>query len=448
MVNTTHDTGVLVPGITAPSTVACVRSLGRRDIVTVVGAASRNTPATVSRYCDAVVDLPAPSDGLSAYADALVSLAARNDVRTVVPVREADVFVLSKHRDEFAAAVETPWPEFGTLRRVQDRLELFESADAAGVDAPETARLDEWDDWSRKTITKPRYSIAAPDYLGTDGHGRTVGSTVYNEPNERPDIDACVDERGHVPIVQEYVSDSNEYGFFALYDHGEAVATFQHCQRRGYKYPGGPSAYRESVRIPELEAAGRALLDELEWHGLAMVEFLRDPETGAFKLMEVNPRFWSSLPFSVRAGADFPYYYWQLASGQPVEQPPYEVGIGGHLLRGELCYLHSVATETYPFVEKPTVASAVRDVLISLVRDPRFDYAVANDPRPFVRDCLNAVRPGLEALSPGWLRFDHGDDVSASATGSVVDGASDGTATTDRRTDGHAEAPVRVKKGD
>lgn len=443
MDTTEHDAGVLVPGITAPSTVACVRSLGRRSVPTVVAAHSRTTPAAASRYCDTVVELPDPSDGLSAYADALVSLAVRDDVRTVIPVREADVFVLSKHKDEFATVVETPWPDFETLRRVQDRLELLEAADAAGVDAPETAPLDEWDDWSRKTITKPRYSITAPAYLGADSQGR-VGSTVYNEPNERPDIDACVDERGHVPIVQEYVSDSYEYGFFALYDRGEAVATFQHRQHRGYKYPGGPSAYRESVRIPELDTAGRALLDELEWHGLAMVEFLRDPETGAFKLMEVNPRFWSSLPFSVRAGADFPYYYWQLATGESIDQPAYDVGIGGHLLRGELCYLHSVATETYPFVEKPALSSAVWDVSISLVREPRFDYAVADDLRPFVRDCLNVIRPGLRALAPEWSRVDHGDDVSTS----TMDEASDDATTTNRRTDGHAEAPVRAKKGD
>ncbi|WP_455448863.1 carboxylate--amine ligase [Natrinema thermotolerans] len=391
-----EDASVLVPGIAAPSTVACCRSLRPRGVRTVVGSESRSTPAATSAYRDEFVGLPDPETDLAAYGDALRSLAERTDIETIVPVREEDVYVLADRRNEFATDVATPWPAFETLRRVQDRVDLFAAADAAGVAAPETALLDEWDDWDRETILKPRYTVAAPAYLGSSAAHATIGSTEYQPPGTEPDRQAEIDTRGHVPLVQERIPDSPEYGFFALYDHGDPVATFQHCQRRGWKYCGGPSAYRESVFIPELEDAGRALLDELEWHGLAMVEFLRDPSDGEFKLMEINPRFWSSLPFSVRAGADFPAYYWQLATGEPItSEPTYEVGMGGHLLRGELSYVHSVATEEYPLVERPSLGAAVREVATSLVAHPRFDYAVADDPVPFVQDGVNLVRTWL-----------------------------------------------------
>jgi len=183
------------------------------------------------------------------------------------------------------------------------------------------------------------------------------------------------------------VPGTDEYGFFALYDEGEPVAAFQHRQLRGYKYCGGPSAYRESVDIPELEAAGLRLLDHLDWHGLAMVEFLRDDETGEFKLMEVNPRFWSSLPFTVQAGVDFPNCYRALAAGErPATDPDYEVGIAGHLLRGELLHLHSVLFEDYPLVDRPSVVGTAAAMVASLVRHPRFDYLSADDLGPFLRD--------------------------------------------------------------
>ncbi|WP_226042573.1 carboxylate--amine ligase [Natrinema sp. DC36] len=394
------DAGVVVPGIDAPSTVACLRSLRPRGVRTIVGSESRSTPAAASAYRDEFVGLPDPNSDLAAYGDALLSLAERPDVETIVPVREEDVYVLAERKDAFADEVATPWPDFETLRQVQDRVELFAAADAAGVAAPDTALLDQWDDWDRETIVKPRYTVASSDYLGARFDDAEIGSTEYQQPGVRPDPQAELETRGHVPIVQERIPDSREFGFFALYDHGEAVATFQHCQRRGWKYCGGPSAYRESVHIPELETAGRALLDELEWHGLAMVEFLRDPADGEFKLMEINPRFWSSLPFSVRAGADFPYYYWQLATGESiVSEPTYEVGMGGHLLRGELSYLHSVATEAYPLVERPSLQTAAREVATSLVRHPRFDYAVADDPVPFFQDGVNLVRAWLDSRS-------------------------------------------------
>ncbi|WP_254765176.1 carboxylate--amine ligase [Natrinema marinum] len=394
------DASVVVPGIDAPSTVACLRSLRPRGVRTIVGSESRSTPAAASSHRDEFVSLPDPEIDLPAYGDALLSLAERPDVETIIPVREEDVYVLADRKDDFADEVATPWPDFETLRRVQDRVELFDAAAAAGVEAPETARLDEWDDWDRETIVKPRYTVAAPAYLGPTFDRAEIGSTEYQRPGTRPDTTTEVETRGHVPLVQERIPDSREFGFFALYDRGDPVATFQHCQRRGWEYCGGPSAYRESVSIPELEDAGRALLGELEWHGLAMVEFLRDPADGEFKLMEINPRFWSSLPFSVRAGADFPYYYWQLATGEALpSDPTYEVGMGGHLLRGELSYLHSVATKEYPLVERPSLDEAARDVAASLVRHPRFDYAVPDDPVPFFQDGVNLVRAWLRSTA-------------------------------------------------
>ena len=398
------DAGVVVPGIDAPSTVACLRSLRPRGVRTIVGSESRSTPAASSAYRDEFVALPDPEADLDAYGDALLSLAKRADVETIIPVREEDIYVLAERKDEFADVIATPWPDFETLRRVQDRVELFAAADGAGVAAPETALLDQWDDWEQETIVKPRYTVAASAYLGSRADDAAIGSTEYQRPGTRPDPEAERERRGHVPLVQARIPDSREFGFFALYDHGDPVATFQHCQRRGWKYCGGPSAYRESVHIPDLEAAGRALLDELEWHGLAMVEFLRDPTDGEFKLMEINPRFWSSLPFSVRVGADFPTYYWQLATDEPItSEPTYEVGVGGHLLRGELSYLHSVATEEYPLVERPSLGTAAREVATSLVSQPRFDYAVLDDPVPFFQDGVNLVRAWLDGRADGGM---------------------------------------------
>jgi predicted ATP-grasp superfamily ATP-dependent carboligase len=134
------------------------------------------------------------------------------------------------------------------------------------------------------------------------------------------------------------------------------------------------------------------LLDELDWHGLAMVEFLRDEETGDFKLMEINPRFWSSLPFTVQAGVDFPYYYWQLCNGGCERiGADYDVGVAGHLLRGELLYLHSILTDDVDLVERPSFPTALGSVLRSIVTHRRFDYLQVDDPRPFVRDLRNAV---------------------------------------------------------
>ncbi|WP_090382881.1 carboxylate--amine ligase [Natronobacterium texcoconense] len=391
------DGSVAVPAITAPSTLACFRSLGRRNgerIRTIALADRDGVPATRSKYCDESVPVPSPHEDLVAYKDALLSIAMRPDVRTIIPVRDVDVYVLAKYRDEFDEYVSTPWPDIETLRSVQDRVRLFDAAESAGVAVPETRLLgDSNDDWDRQWIVKARYSILVDEYVDRYSPAEFLDppKTEYLRPGAEPDVDRFRREMDHDPLLQEYVPTTEEYGFFALYDHGEPVATFQHRQRRGYSYAGGASSFRESVRIPALEEAGRDLLDHLEWHGLAMVEFLRDDETGEFKLMEINPRFWSSLPFSVQAGADFPYYYWQLANGRKDRiDHEYEAGLAGHLIRGELLYLRSILFEDVDLAEKPSFTTAVSEIVTSMVEHPRFDCASVDDVRPFLWDMREA----------------------------------------------------------
>ncbi|WP_160162964.1 carboxylate--amine ligase [Halobiforma nitratireducens] len=393
------ETSVAVPAITAPSTLACFRSFGRKeglDVRTIALADRDGIPATRSKYCDESIPVPSPHENLLAYKDALLSVAMRPDLKTIIPVRDVDVYVLAKYKDEFDQYVSTPWPDLETLAATQDRVRLFDAAEAAGVPVPETALLDssgpDWD-WNRKWIVKARYSILVDEYVDryTPAEFLDPPKTEYLPRGSEPDIDRLRREMDHVPLLQEYVPTTEEYGFFALYDHGEPVATFQHRQLRGYSYAGGASSFRESVRIPALEEAGRDLLDHLEWHGLAMVEFLRDDETGEFKLMEINPRFWSSLPFSVQAGADFPYYYWQLANGDRDRiEHAYEAGMAGHLLRGELLYLRSILSEDVDLAEKPSFTSAVAEIARSMVEHPRFDCASVDDVRPFLWDMREA----------------------------------------------------------
>ncbi|WP_117591318.1 carboxylate--amine ligase [Haloprofundus halophilus] len=386
---------IVIPAISAPSSVSFVRSLGRRDVRPITVSERKTASGFSSRYSAESHVVPGPGEDLQGYEDALLSLAERSDVRTLVPMREADVFVLARRRERFADHVSTLWPSFEQLRTVHDRLRLVEVAADAGVSAPETQLLSEVDDRDRNRIVKGRYSVLTHEYEASVPPRKLLdpGSTSYLEAGTEPDVASIRGEMRHDPIAQEFV-DGDEYALWALYDDGEPVATCQKHQLRGWNYAGGTSVYRRTVRLPELEAAGRALLDELDWHGFASVQFKREPESGEFTLMEINPRVWVSLPCSVRAGADFPLYYWQTATGRPVDidpENPYEVDVATHLLRGEAAHLTSILTNEESFVDPPTLASTAVGMAKSMYRPKHrgIDYLSADDPLPFVRGALN-----------------------------------------------------------
>ncbi|MDS0258515.1 ATP-grasp domain-containing protein [Haloarcula sp. S1CR25-12] len=394
-VQATSEDAIVVISNQAPASVNIIRSLGRRGVRTIGAADRTRTPAIASRYCDESVQLPDPFSDIHAYRDALLDLARRPDVRTIAPVREPDVYVLSKYRDAFGDHVATLWPDAETLAQAHDRIALVDAAREAGVAVPETELLTDVDDWDGRNIVKGRYGFLADRYVEDidPEANRDMAGTQYIEPGESPDVEGLVDRMGHVPIVQEYV-EGTEFTIRALYDRGEAVVSTQKALRRGMKYPRGPSVYHEAVDIPALEDAGLAILDELDWHGLASVGFIRDRETGTFKLLEINPRFWASLPCDIHAGVDYPYYYWQLANGAsgPFD-PAYRPGTASHFLRGEIVHLHSVLTEEYPYVTRPSVAETLGGMGQSLLEQPNFDFFSLDDPRPFVRDTLNMVLP-------------------------------------------------------
>lgn len=385
----------IITATDSASSIACVRSLGSHGVHTIVVAERETATPFSSRYCDEAVVVPSPREELLAYGDALLSIAKRPAVQTIVPTREEDAYVLSRRRDEFEPHVTTLWPSFETLATVHDRLRLAQAAADAGVPVPETQLLDEVDDWDRNQIVKPRYSILANAY--SDSISPNVcdraQSVTYLPRGIEPDRESLVAElRGAEPIVQEFVPSDGEYSFAALYEDGTPVTTYQKRHVRGKTYAGGPSVYRESVFLPQLQEYGRTLLDHLGWHGIAEVQFLRNANTDEFELLEINPIVWGSIPCAIRAGADFPHDFWLLATGNRDRiTPGYTLGVSTHFLYGELGYLASVLRDEYPLVERPRFHSAVWDVVSSLIESRNFDHLRIDDPRPFVRGVFNAL---------------------------------------------------------
>ncbi|WP_226021231.1 carboxylate--amine ligase [Halomicrobium salinisoli] len=388
------DDRVLIPTGHDAASYVCVRSLADRGVEAVVASDKDGVPAGASRYCADSATLPPPREDLVAYRDALLSLAERPSVRTVIPVRPEDCYVLSRYREAFEEHVSLPVPSLDQLTAVQDRLRLAEVAEAAGVPVPETRALSEVDDWDGERIVKSRYNVLADAYMPELGPSEidVVKDIRHVEPGEVPDADAIRTEMGHDPVVQEFVPYDDEYMFAGIYDHGEPLSTFQHRQIRGTSYTGGGGVYRRSVYVPELERVARDLLSELDWHGLACIEYMHDAETGEFVLTEINPRMWQSLPSTVRAGVDFPYHYWLLATGRADEvDPGYDLGVGSHFLHGEIEYLASVLHEDSPLIERPSVAGSLWAVAVSILTEPHFDYFALDDPGPFFRGVLNAL---------------------------------------------------------
>jgi protein-tyrosine-phosphatase len=141
--------------------------------------------------------------------------------------------------------------------------------------------------------------------------------------------------------VQEYVRGRGT-GVELLLADGEPLLEFQH-QRLHEPPQGGAGPYRQSIPLtPELRNAALAFLGALRYTGVAMVEFKVDPQTKKWAFIEVNGRFWGSLPLAVAAGADFPLALFQfLVEGRREFPQRYRVGLCCRNWRNDLWWLRT-----------------------------------------------------------------------------------------------------------
>jgi predicted ATP-grasp superfamily ATP-dependent carboligase len=200
-------------------------------------------------------------------------------------------------------------------------------------------------------------------------------------------------------VVQPFVEGTGA-GYFALVRHGQVLVEFAHRRIRDVRPTGSGSAVRESVAVdPSLAVPSRALLDALGWHGVAMVEYRMTPD-GRPVFLEINPRFWTSLPLAIAAGVDFPSLLVQMAAGgHPPAQPAYRAGVRARWWVGDVQHLAQVvrgAPRGYPGVFPGRGATLLS--FLTPTRGMVHDNFRWDDPLPELGDWLHFVARRLPAF--------------------------------------------------
>src|SRR5262249_46299819 len=120
-------------------------------------------------------------------------------------------------------------------------------------------------------------------------------------------------------IVQQRIDNVHVEGAFFLANHGEVVSYYGHKRIRVFPETGGVTVYSEYHHNERLKEIGSALLKKLNWHGMAMVEFLFDPSVNDYKIIELNPRLWGSFLLSEFAQTGFTENYCNICLQQPAK---------------------------------------------------------------------------------------------------------------------------------
>jgi predicted ATP-grasp superfamily ATP-dependent carboligase len=225
------------------------------------------------------------------------------------------------------------------------------------------------------------------------GTVRTAGRPRYaRNPAEFETAYRDLSSRSSAVLIQEFVRGDGA-GYFALLHHGELRAEFAHRRIRDVYPTGSGSAVRISVEPdPEIRRSSLAILSALRWHGVAMVEF-RSEAGSPPVFMEVNGRFWHSLPLACYAGVDFPALLARMAEDGDIEVTTgYRTGVRCRWLLGDARHLVEVwkgPPSGYPG-QYPGKMRTLLDVLMP-VPGTYHDLFQWSDPLPEVADWFYTI---------------------------------------------------------
>jgi D-aspartate ligase len=299
-----------------------VRSLGRHNIP-VWALVDAHRLAAFSRYCTRAVHWPDASD--SDKVKWLKGLGRSHQLYNWVlfPASDETARLVSLHRKALTSHYGITTPDWDVMRWAYDKRLPYQLAASLGLshartflprDRSEVESLN----CEFPVILKPAYKRRVNRFTHSKAwlvKDRGQLLALYD--------DAAVLVGAGMVIVQELIAGGgeNQFSFACLYIDGYPVASL--TARRTRQYPidfGYSSSLVETVNLPEIEIPAKRLLRSLRYSGVAEVEFKYDYRDSKYKLLEINPRFWTWHSLGSQAGVDFPYLVWQIANGQTITE--------------------------------------------------------------------------------------------------------------------------------
>ena len=279
-----------------------------------------------SRYKSKFFRAPPMSDA-KAYLAFLINLADKMNAKgwVIIPNNDEAVYFLSKNKELLASYYKIPTPPWEIIKNIHIKKNTYQLAERHGIPVPKTfypANSYELDhlDLSFPMVVKPSirdnfYNKVKKKAIRVD-NGQQLHK-VYDW--------ACTIIPPSEVMIQEFIPGgaSHLYSYCLFIKNGEVISGISANRSRQHPMDfGHATTYAEVVDIPILKEMATTFLSLINYYGIAEVEFMKDPNGGKYKLIEVNPRIWGWHSLAIAAGIDLPYFLYQDLTGETIKPPP------------------------------------------------------------------------------------------------------------------------------
>lgn len=381
------------------SALAAVRSLGKAGVHVIVGATRSSGMATRSRYVAKRFTYPEPKSSKASFLAAINTQIEHWYKKTGQPVvllcfSDATHVTLVESINIFSGKVSFPLPSSDSFKVAFDKRKTAALADRIGIQTIPTLDVLESSKYQYPVVIKPARSIS---WRHEKGIFKTA-EFVFDADTLTKKFNFLKEQTGDAPIVQKIIK-GEEYGVELLCKDGNVFMQFAHQRIRSLSPTGGAAVVKQTAPMfhltEKMVSDSIKLAEALVWTGPIMIEWKVDHETDKAYLMEINGRFWGSLPLAVMAGADFPLAYYQLATGVQVSgaQNFVPLNIRSRHLLGDIKCLFKVLFDRsrIRFLLYPTRNRALVHFFIDFF-NAKGDVWSWKDPLPAVFELIDVLR--------------------------------------------------------
>lgn len=393
---------VLVLGHEMRSTLSVIRSLGRGGLEVHLGTDfSEPALCKYSKYITETHYFPSVRDNMDHFIDALLKHVGANKYELVIPTTDIFMVPLVRCRNEIEPDTPLAAPNDKAFWTAYNKFLTVKLASSLNIPVPVSKRID--------CQSKGRISFKPTDFPKIIKPFHT--QLVVNKSIHHYGVKMARDKAEYETVLADYlcvtpvlVQDffiGTGIGVEVICFDGEVLVAFQH-RRVHEPFHGGGSSYRMSVSLnPELLDYSKRLMASLQWTGVAMVEFLLNDLTEKSVLVEINGRFWGSLPLALKAGIDFPVYLYQmLVEGKKSFPVKYRENIYCRNLVNDFWWLYSNvrAPSKDPYLKTvplPSLMKESKNIFLLKEYNDTFDL---HDIRPGLLEIKHCLRDILDLI--------------------------------------------------
>lgn len=308
----------------AETPVPVCRSLGRGG-VTVIAYGGVEDPVRHSRYCRRYVECA--GQGREAEREWVETLLAEPEPGVLVPCSDKWVELIARNREALLERGHVPL--FGcdeASLAMLDKGRTYEAAERAGVPIPRFAVMREPADVEAalERIPLPCGIKPLEGHVFRERTGLLEKVIPVADAGQFRELAGRWLGEGLGLMATEIVPGPDDLlysAFFYLDEEGEPLVSFTNRKIRSDPPHFGVGCYVVEEQVPELIELGRRFLEEAGMHGIAQLEYKRDPDDGEYKLLECNPRFHLTIELPIACGLDVPLYAYRRVCGEEPERP-------------------------------------------------------------------------------------------------------------------------------